>query len=218
MSVIDTMTLDQVEELLANRRKEWFGQWSAKELARMLGCEVRTAHGYKAGNNPGPAQVQGMVRVWGQTILDVLYGPLMDAPDLALIDRVERVALETAQIKRDLEEFYATLGMGRERIGAAPSDRVGTPGLDCGGGGVGAEPAVDGIDKSRNLDRRTGMARAGAALRALTVAGVFTLVAAAQMSGTLQAADIDLRRGPSGRLNIRPPVSRVLRNIREVSV
>lgn len=210
--------LQDVEDLLVERRRAFFSQWPAKVLARDLGCEIRTANGYRVGNRPAPQAVEVMVQVWGQVILDVLYGPLLAAPDLALSDRLARVAADTLQIKRDLEAFHA--GLGRARLqdpqpGSAPAyDDAGASGQPDRRAGAAAGGCGPGADGAGDLDSRmaqgSGKAVRPAVLRAVT-ASVFCLCLIAQMTVALTGADFDMRRAPAGPRIPRPPVTRVLR-------
>jgi hypothetical protein len=220
-----TLDADALEAYLADRRRQWFRQWSAKALARELGCEVRTAVGYRNGNRPAPQQVETMVRCWGRSILDVLYGPLMEAPDLSITDRLARVLRETAQIKQELEALNdrlhemppasRTLPPGQSDRAAA-ADGVADPG----GSGVGTELAVDGPDPAGTLDRREGLERrsvgrrvsdlARVTGRAITCLLLLVVILGGQVSGTFDAADLDLRRGPSGRIQTRSASTRTI--------
>lgn len=74
---------------------------SAKDLARLIDCDPRSADGYRAGRYfPQARHLRLIVRAYGRDVLAALFDPDIDAEDA-------RMASEERALERQLHELRA---------------------------------------------------------------------------------------------------------------
>lgn len=102
------------------RLVEYISNKSEKEVARVAGCEVRTARAYRQGMSwPNETSLQAMAAEWGVNFLLHVFGPVIE------------VELTTAQlaarVQRDFEILQRRLASAEQQMEAATAaDRPAT--------------------------------------------------------------------------------------------
>lgn len=85
---------------------------SAKHLARQIGCDQRTAEGFRAGRHwPQAKHWLGLVGAFGREITDFIFHPEQ------AVSRLER---EVADLERQLAEREAQLRLVSGEVGSPP--------------------------------------------------------------------------------------------------
>jgi hypothetical protein len=64
---------------------------TAKQLARLIGCDVRTAEGIRKGYWPQARHFSGIVRAFGRDVIDAVFAPEIDSVE-ARLEQEERQA------------------------------------------------------------------------------------------------------------------------------
>lgn len=105
---------------------------SAKDLARLIDCDPRSADGYRAGRYfPQARHLRLIVRAYGRDVLSALFDPDIDA-------EAARLAREETDLVRKLHELRARRqanegpfdGHPQRRAPADPDEPLGPPNLD----------------------------------------------------------------------------------------
>lgn len=93
---------------------------SAKELARLIDCDPRTAEGFRAGRYwPSARHWQLIARQFGRDVMDAVFSPDIDGP-LARLTAEERV------LKERLHEIQTRLRSGSRPVDG-PDERRAPP-------------------------------------------------------------------------------------------
>jgi hypothetical protein len=105
---------------------------SAKDLARLIDCDPRTAEGFRAGRHwPTARHWKLIVRTFKRDVLAAVFEPQIDA-ELARLRMEERQLEERLdEIRRHRRQASGAVDSGEERLDAL-SDRetLGPPNLD----------------------------------------------------------------------------------------
>ena len=111
---------------------------SAKDLARLIDCDPRSADGYRAGRYfPQARHLRMIVRAFGRDVVSALFDPDIDAV-------AARLASEERALERQLHEVRARrqAALGplespfQRREADAPDEPLGPPNLDLFDGGA----------------------------------------------------------------------------------
>lgn len=93
---------------------------SAKDLARLIDCDPRTAEGFRAGRYwPSARHWQLIARQFGRDVMDAVFAPDIDGP-------LARLTAEERQLKERLHEIESRLRAGSRPM-AGPEERRDTP-------------------------------------------------------------------------------------------
>lgn len=123
-------TESELSEMLGDFLRRRTG--SAKDLARLIDCDPRTAEGFRAGRHwPTARHWKLIVRAFKRDVLAAVFEPHIDA-ELARLRLEERQLEERLEeIRRHRREAHGDLDSDRQRL-EAPEDRepVGPPNLE----------------------------------------------------------------------------------------
>lgn len=91
---------------------------SAKDLARLIDCDPRTADGFRAGRHwPQAKHWRMIVRQYRRDVIDAVFGPDID-------ETGARLALEKRALERQLHELNARLQADAEPVHGHPQRRA----------------------------------------------------------------------------------------------
>jgi hypothetical protein len=109
-------------QLLSDRLKAFVrSKADAKTLARMIGCDVRTAENIRRGHWPVARHWAGLVATFGRDLTDAVFHPSAAAA---------RLEAEVRELEQQLAERRAALGIvagaspGRSQVLAALENRA----------------------------------------------------------------------------------------------
>lgn len=99
------------------RLVEYIAGMTEKHVARVAGCEVRTARAYRQGMSwPNETSLQAMAAEWGAGFLLYVFGPVLES-ELTNAQLAARVQRDFEILKRRVESAE------REMAAAAAADR-----------------------------------------------------------------------------------------------
>ena len=83
---------------------------SAKQLARLIDCDPRTAEGFRAGRYwPSARHWQLIARQFGRDVMDAVFAPDIDGP-------LARLTAEERELKERLHEIQTRLRSGSRPV------------------------------------------------------------------------------------------------------
>ena len=95
---------------------------SAKQLARLINCDPRTAEGFRAGRYwPSARHWQLIARQFGRDVMDAVFAPDIDGP-------LARLTAEERELKERLHEIQTRLRSGSRPVAGFEERRA--PPLD----------------------------------------------------------------------------------------
>ena len=104
--------------LLASRLKQFLAPVPAKDLARKVGCDLRTAENIRAGHWPIARHWLGLLAAFGEDLTEAVFHPEKAA---------QRLELEVHSLEQQLAEKRANL---RDLSGARPGGSQGLAALE----------------------------------------------------------------------------------------
>lgn len=101
-------------QLLSRRLAAYVSPIPAKDLARRIGCDVRTAENIRRGHWPVARHWMGLIAAFGRDLTDCVFHPEAAA---------ERLQKEVQELERQLAERSAQLQMVGGEVQSSPPIR-----------------------------------------------------------------------------------------------